>query len=112
MIDLLIDVVEGLLSGDVSPDTLRQQRIARLVVSSAAAILVAAISFAASPSTASNLALAVAGVIAAWASAFSAVDAAKEYPPIGWISLVAALVGAGVVWAVGRMLIERLALAG
>jgi hypothetical protein len=112
MIDLLIDVVEGLLWGDLSPDTQRQQRIARLVVSSAAAIVVTAISFGASPSTASNVTLAVAGVIAAWASAFSAVDAAKEHPPMRWVSLVAALVGAGVVWAVGRVLIERLALAG
>jgi uncharacterized membrane protein YeaQ/YmgE (transglycosylase-associated protein family) len=112
MIDLLIDVVEGLLSGDLSPDRQRQQRIARLVASTAVAIVVVAISFAASPSTASSLALAAAGAVPAWASAFSAVDAVKEYPPVRWVSLVTAVVGAGVVWAVGRLLIERLALGG
>jgi hypothetical protein len=112
MFDLLIDVVEGIVSADLSPDTQRQQRIARLTVSAAALVAVAATTLWWPSSTASNVALAVAGVVAAWASAFSTVDAAKEYPSVQWVSIIGALVGAGAVWSVGRVLIERLAHAG
>lgn len=108
MIDFLIDVGEALLSGVPSPDAPSHQRIARLVASITAAVVVVAIALWSSSSTALNVALAVAGVVAAWASAFSLIDLPKEYPPVRWVSVVAALVGAGVVWSVGRVLIERL----
>jgi hypothetical protein len=112
MIDLLLDVVEVLISGASSPDAQRHQRVARLVASITAAVVVVAMTSWSPSSTASNVALAVAGLVSAWASAFSMVDVVKEYPPALWVSVVAALVGAWVVWSVGGVLIERLALGG
>jgi hypothetical protein len=107
--DALIEIIAWLFdSGVPSPDTLRTQRLARLTANLAAAAFTFGIRLWAPEGSVWTFVVVAAGFTALWATAFSLADAAREYPPVPWVSVAAVLVGAVVAVASCRLVVERL----
>jgi hypothetical protein len=94
LFDVIGDLLELLFAaGELSPDTLRAQRLARLTVASIALVVNAFILFLLDPSVTGSwpiVVLSAATLAAAWVFVFSVVDIVKELPTLPLVSVAAA----------------------
>lgn len=99
LFDGIGDLLELLFAaGELSPDTLRAQRLARLKVASIALAANAGILFLLGPSVTGSwpiVVLTAATLAAAWVFVFSLVDIVKELPSLPLVSVAAAVTAAG-----------------
>jgi hypothetical protein len=99
LFDAIGDLLELLFAaGELSPDTLRAQRLARLTVASIALAANAVIVFLFDPSVTGGwpiVVLSAATLVAGWVFVFSAVDIVKALPALSLVSVAAVIVAAG-----------------